>query len=117
MSARLRMRGVPGLQLHGFGESDGRPYEAVVSGGSAQSTSREATGLADRLEADGLRVCRGWSARCPLEGTTNVQGMSAERRHAGFLHVELAPDARDDGPDSDETADALGDLLRNWSTD
>lgn len=76
----LQKRGVPGLQLHGFAESSDRPYEAVVSGGSAQSTSREASALADRLESEGLRVCRGWSARCPLEGTTNVQGRSAERR-------------------------------------
>jgi len=108
---------VPGLHRHGFAESSDRPYEAVVSGGSAQSTSGEASALADRLESEGLRVCRGWSARCPLEGTTNVQGRSAERRHAGFLHVELAPDARDDGRDADETEEALGDLLRKWSED
>ncbi|QOV41521.1 hypothetical protein IM697_40555 [Streptomyces ferrugineus] len=113
----LQKRGVPGLQLHGFAESSERPYEAIVSGGAAQSTSGEATALADRLEADGLRVCRGWQARCPLEGTANVQGRSAERRHAGFLHVELAPDARDDGPDADETSDALADLLRTWADD
>ncbi|MER5941439.1 hypothetical protein ABT121_29425 [Streptomyces sp. NPDC001928] len=113
----LQKRGVPGLQLHGFAESSERPYEAVVSGGSAQSTSREASALADRLEGDGLRVCRGWSARCPLEGTTNVQGRSAEHRHAPFLHVELAPDARDDGHDADETEDALADLLQTWSND
>ncbi len=113
----LQKRGVPGLQLHGFAESSDRPYEAVVSGGSAQSTTGEASALADRLESEGLRVCRGWSARCPLEGTTNVQGRSAERRHAAFLHVELAPDARDDGRDADETEEALGDLLRTWSQD
>ncbi|MGC9536800.1 hypothetical protein [Streptomyces sp. UG1] len=113
----LQKRGVPGLQLHGFTEGSDRPYEAIVSGGSAQSTSGEATALADRLEADGLRVCRGWQARCPLEGTTNVQGKSAESRHATFLHVELAADARADGRDADETADALGELLTTWSTD
>jgi hypothetical protein len=113
----LQKHGVPGLQLHGFAETSERPYEAVVSGGAAQSVSDEASALADRLEADGLRVCRGWSARCPLEGTENVQGRSAEHRHAPFLHAELAPDARDDGPDADETARALGDLLRTWSSD
>lgn len=113
----LQKRGVPGLQLHGFAETSKHPYEAVVSGGAAQSASSEASALADRLEADGLRVCRGWSARCPLEGTTNVQGRSAQRQHATFLHVELAPAARDDGPDADETADALGELLDAWSND
>jgi hypothetical protein len=113
----LQKRGVPGLQVHGFAENSERPYEAVVSGGAAQRTSGEASALADRLESNGLRVCRGWSARCPLEGTTNVQGRSAERQHATFLHVELAPDARDDGPDADETAEALGELLSTWSDD
>ncbi|MFF0885330.1 hypothetical protein [Streptomyces sp. NPDC003456] len=111
----LQKRGVPGLQLHGFAQTSDRPYEAIVSGGAAQKASDEASALADRLEADGLRVCRGWSARCPLEGTQNVQGRSAERRHAPFLHVELSPDARDDGPDADETARALADLLRTWA--
>ncbi|MFH9010804.1 hypothetical protein ACH4C6_05470 [Streptomyces sp. NPDC017943] len=113
----LQKRGVPGLQLHGFAQTSDRPYEAIVSGGAAQKASGEASALADRLEADGLRVCRGWSARCPLEGTRNVQGRSAERRHAPFLHVELSPDARDDGPDADETARALADLLSTWSRD
>lgn len=113
----LQKRGVPGLQLHGFAQTSDRPYEAVVSGGAAQSPSGQAFALADRLEANGLRVCRGWSARCPLEGTENVQGRSAERRHAGFLHLELAPDVRDSGRDADETAKALGGLLRNWLAD
>lgn len=113
----LQKRGVPGLQVHGFAEDSERPYEAVVSGGAAQTASGEAAALADRMAADGLRVCRGWSARCPLEGTTNVQGRSAERQHATFLHVELAPDARGDGPDADEATDALGELLSTWSDD
>ncbi|GHH13687.1 hypothetical protein [Streptomyces lanatus] len=112
----LQKRGVPGLQLHGFAESSERPYDAIVSGGAGQTASGEATALADRLDSDGLRVCRGWQARCPLEGTTNVQGRSAERHHAGFLHVELAPDARD-GRDADETEDALIDVLTTWSDD
>ncbi|MER5375945.1 hypothetical protein [Streptomyces sp. NPDC002553] len=113
----LQKRGVPGLQLHGFARTRERPYEAIVSGGAAGSAPGEATALADRLKADGLRVCRGWSARCPLEGTTNVQGRSAERRHALFLHVELAPVARGDGPDADDAADALADTLATWDRD
>lgn len=110
----LQKRGVPGLQLHGFSRNRERPYEAIVSGGAAGSAPGEATALADRLEADGLRVCRGWSARCPLEGTANVQGRTAERRHALFLHVELAAVARGDGPDADDAAEALADTLATW---
>lgn len=111
----LQEHGVPGLQLHGFSASSGRPYDAVVSSGAAQSAPGTATALADRMEADGLSVCRGWSARCPLEGTLNVQGRSATRRHVPFLHVELVPDARGDGPLADEAAGALGELLTTWA--
>jgi hypothetical protein len=111
----LQKHGVPGLQVHGFSASSGHPYDAVVSSGAAQSTSGAAAALADRMEADGLRVCRGWSARCPVEGTQNVQGRSATRRHVPFLHVELVPDARGDGPLADKAAEALGELLGTWA--
>jgi hypothetical protein len=111
----LQRHGVPGLQVHGFAESSGRPYDAVVSSGAAQSAPGAASALADRLEAGGLRVCRGWSAHCPLEGTLNAQGRSAVREHSQFLHVELAPGARGDGPDAAEAAGALGELLAGWA--
>ncbi|MHB9859714.1 hypothetical protein [Streptomyces sp. YIM S03343] len=111
----LQKYGVPGLQVHGFAESSGGPYDAVISGGAAQSASNAASALADRMEADGLRVCRGWSAHCPLEGTLNVQGRSATRQHSPFLHVELAPDARGDGNDADKAAGALGATLATWA--
>jgi hypothetical protein len=111
----LQRHGVPGLQVHGFAESSGRPYDAVVSSGAAQSAPGAASALADRLEAGGLHVCRGWSAHCPLEGTLNAQGRSAVREHSQFLHVELAPGARGDGPDAAEAAGALGELLAGWA--
>lgn len=110
----LQKRGVPGVQLHGFAEASDRPYEAVLSTGAAQSANSGTSALADSLEADGLRVCRGWSARCPLEGITNVQGKDAQRQHATFVHVELAPSARGEGPDAKTTASALSDLLASW---
>ncbi|MER5993824.1 hypothetical protein ABT157_23255 [Streptomyces viridosporus] len=113
----LHKRGVPGVQLHGFAESTEERYDAVLSTGAAQSAPGEVAALADRLEADGLRVCRGWSARCRLEGTTNVQGKAAQRRHATFVHVELTSDARGDGPDADEAARGLSGLLTTWAED
>ncbi|MEV0638793.1 hypothetical protein AB0I77_28400 [Streptomyces sp. NPDC050619] len=113
----LQKRGVPGVQLHGFAKGPDRPYEAVVSTGAARRALAETTALADSLEADGLRVCRSWSARCPLEGVTNVQGKSAERRHAKFVHVELAPSARGDGADADATEKALTGLVTSWADD
>ncbi|WP_437034165.1 hypothetical protein [Streptomyces sp. enrichment culture] len=111
----LQKRGVPGVQLHGFAESTEDRYDAVLSTGAAQSAPGEVVALADRLETDGLRVCRGWSARCRLEGRTNVQGKAAQRRHATFVHVELAPDARGDGPEADEAARGLSGLLTTWA--
>ncbi|MFC5851366.1 hypothetical protein ACFPZI_05820 [Streptomyces chlorus] len=115
MVVELQKRGVPGIQLHGFAESSVKRYDAVLSSGAAQSAPGEASALADRLEADGLRVCRGWSAHCPLEGTSNVQGKTAQQHHATFLHLELAPDGRGEGPDSQEVVDALSGLLTTWA--
>ncbi|MBB3076364.1 hypothetical protein FHS41_002841 [Streptomyces violarus] len=112
----LQKRDVPGVQLHGFARDSDRPYEAVLSTGAARSTLTEAAALADGMEADGLRVCRGWSARCPLEGTANVQGKAAERHHAKFLHVELSPKARGDGTDADAAARALSGLVTTWNS-
>lgn len=113
----LQERGVPGIQLHGFAESTTDRYDAVLSTGAAESAPGEVSALADRMESEGLRVCRGWSARCPLEGTTNVQGRAAQRQHATFVHLELAPDARGDGRDADEAADAVSGLLSTWASD
>ncbi len=112
----LQQRGVPGVQLHGFAESTA-DHDAVVSTGAAESAPEEVSALADRMEADGLRVCRGWSARCPLEGKRNVQGRSAQREHATFVHLELAPSARGDGRDAEEAADAVSGLLSRWAQD
>ncbi|WP_030233841.1 MULTISPECIES: hypothetical protein [unclassified Streptomyces] len=112
----LQKRDVPGVQLHGFAKESHRPYEAVLSARAAWNTIDEAVALADGMQADGLRVCRGWSARCPLEGTTNVQGRAAQRHHARFLHVELSPSARGGGTDAKDTARALSELLMNWNT-
>ncbi|WP_436841154.1 hypothetical protein [Streptomyces bobili] len=118
MVLELQKRGIPGVQLHGFaedGSEDDDRYDAVLSTGATQSAPAEVAALADRLETDGLRVCRGWSARCRLEGRTNTQGKAAQRQHVTFVHLELAPSARGDGPDADEVADDLSGLLTAWA--
>ncbi|MBQ0828682.1 hypothetical protein J5Y05_19575 [Streptomyces sp. RG38] len=111
----LQKRGVPGIQLHGFARSTTDRYDAVLSTGAAQSAPGEVSALADRMETEGLRVCRGWSARCPLEGTTNVQSRAAKRQHATFVHLELAPRARGEGRDADGAATAVAGLLSTWT--
>ncbi|WP_416071740.1 hypothetical protein [Streptomyces sp. ID03-2B] len=112
----LQKRGVPGVQLHGFTDSADRPYDAVVSTGAVETAPAEVVAMADRMDDKGLRVCRAWAARCPLEGRANVQGRSADREHARFVHVELARHARaDDGRDTEEAVDALGGLVAGWN--
>jgi hypothetical protein len=111
----MQKRGIPGVQLHGFAKSSKRPYEAILSTGAMQTAPAEATALADLMENRDLRVCRGWADRCPLEGKTNVQGKSAKRHQANFLHVELAPVARGEGTEATEAMKALASLLAGWS--
>ncbi|WP_234315376.1 hypothetical protein [Streptomyces globisporus] len=111
----LQKRGVPGLQLHGFAKGPGRPYDAILSTGVAQAAPEEVAALAAHMETRDLRVCRGWADRCPLEGTRNVQGGTAERHHATFVHAELAPAARGDATKATEARAALSELLRTWS--
>ncbi|MEO3972525.1 hypothetical protein [Streptomyces sp. CAU 1734] len=111
----LQERGVPGAQLHGFARKSTRPHDAVLSTGAALTAPEEATVLADFMENRGLRVCRGWSDQCPLEGITNAQGRSAKRHGATFVHVELAPRARGDGEDAAVALRALSRLLAGWA--
>ncbi|MFG2899720.1 hypothetical protein ACGFZH_21885 [Streptomyces zaomyceticus] len=111
----MQKKGIPGMQLHGFARDADRPFDAILSTGATRTAPTEAAALADRMQGDGLKVCRGWSERCPLEGTTNAQGKAAKRNGATFLHVELAPGARGEGNDADEAAAALSGLLETWS--
>ncbi|MFH8715786.1 hypothetical protein OHB11_37900 [Streptomyces zaomyceticus] len=112
--AEMQKKGIPGIQLHGFARDSDRPFDAILSTGATRTAPMEAAALADRMQGDGLRVCRGWSRRCPLEGTTNAQGKSAKLDGAIFLHAELAPGARGNGNDADEVAVALSGLLETW---
>ncbi len=116
----LQKRDVPGVQLHGFAQTRSRPYDAVVSTGAARASTEDAARLAALMESRDLRVCRAWSAPCPLEGTTNVQGRSAQRHGAPFLHVELAPKARSAAPETREATrarTALATLLSTWTAE
>ncbi|WP_405851844.1 hypothetical protein OG361_03825 [Streptomyces sp. NBC_00090] len=113
--SELQKRGIPGLQLHGFARTPDRPYDAILSTGAAQTAPEEAAELAELMEGRDLRVCRGWADRCPLEGTTNVQGKTAKRHDATFIHAELAPGARGDGPEAARALTALSTLLSTWS--
>ncbi|MEI7034805.1 hypothetical protein [Streptomyces pratensis] len=115
MVTELQKRDIPSVQLHGFARTSDRPYDAILSSGAARTAPEGAAMLADLMAARDLRVCRGWSDRCPLEGTTNVQGKAAKRHETAFLHVELAPAARGDGSKAAEARTALSRVLSQWS--
>ncbi|MEW1698377.1 hypothetical protein ACIQCR_19595 [Streptomyces sp. NPDC093249] len=112
---QLQKRKIPGVQLHGFARAKDRPYDAILSTGATQAASTDARTLADLMEDGGARVCRGWSDRCPLEGTTNVQGKAAQQDGAAFIHVELAPDNRAETAEAQDTTAALTRLVTTWS--
>ncbi|MFJ2401425.1 hypothetical protein ACIOUE_08965 [Streptomyces xanthochromogenes] len=118
--AEMHKRAIPGVQLHGFAKGRDRPYDAILSTGAARSATGSATRLADFMKDRDLRVCRSWSDRCPLEGTTNVQGEDAKKRSGTFVHAELSPSARNEGNEGSEgkqaqARSALRELLVGWS--
>jgi hypothetical protein len=85
----LAKRGLPQVQLHGFHEQSLPGYDVVVSTGQARP-GPAARRIADRIDAAGLAVCRGWDDDCgKLEGTTNVQGKAAAEHGFVFLHIEV----------------------------
>ncbi|MFJ4340068.1 hypothetical protein [Streptomyces sp. NPDC088915] len=111
----LQKRGVPGVQIHGFAKASDRPYDAILSTGAARTAPADAGRLAALMEDRRFRVCKGWSDRCPLEGTTNVQGRTAKHLDATFLHVELAPALRSDDAKGVRAREALAELLAGWA--
>ncbi|MFB7514494.1 hypothetical protein [Streptomyces sp. NPDC056144] len=113
--SELQERGVPGIQVHGFARTPDRPHDVILSTGAARTAPGEVVRLADRMDGGDLRVCRGWADRCPLEGTTNVQGRAAKRRGVTFLHAELAPEVRSGGAETARAVAALSGLLVDWS--
>ncbi|WP_328450310.1 hypothetical protein [Amycolatopsis sp. NBC_00438] len=89
----LARRGLPQVQLHGFGDATLTSADVVLSAGAAEAGDA-ARRAADRLTADGFRVCRAWAEPCRgLAGTTNVQSQAAGR--TPFLHVELSRTVRE----------------------
>jgi hypothetical protein len=88
VATELARKGLPQIQLHGFDNSSLPGTGVVVSGGSTPHTQLHEQ-LADRVEAAGMVVCRAWQQSCGnLEGTTNVQGQTADSMGTVFAHIE-----------------------------
>ncbi len=95
------------LQIHGFEAAGDRPFDAVVSSGGTEP-SAEAEAAAAALTRNDIRVCLFGAQRCDdLGGTTNVQGDSAARAGASFVHLELALGLREPGLPRERTIEAL----------
>jgi hypothetical protein len=89
----LARRGLPQVQLHGFGDTTLTSADVVLSAGAAEAGDA-ARRAADRFAAVGFRVCRAWDEPCRgLAGTTNVQSQAVEG--TAFLHVELSRTVRE----------------------
>ncbi|MFJ9348616.1 hypothetical protein [Streptomyces sp. NPDC101237] len=114
--AELVRRGMPGLQLHGFAASTAPGYDAVASSGAGSAGRSDARRLADALGAHGFHVCRAWARKCPVEGSTNMEGRAADTADVPFLHVELAPGVRLESPAADRAATALSEITHRWAT-
>ncbi|WP_240529727.1 hypothetical protein [Streptomyces mangrovisoli] len=115
--AELVGRRLPGIQLHGFARDSAPRYDAIASTGAGTDGRAAGRALADALRAKDFAVCRAWARSCPLPGRDNVQGREAAAAGVPFLHVELAPPLRTDGPPADRTAQAIGTVTGGWAED
>lgn len=111
----LVTRRIPALQIHGFAEASSPGHDVVLSTGLAGRTPA-ASAAADRLTAEGFRICRAWSHNCgQLEGRTNVQAGTASDLGVDFLHVENSHTLREDPGARARLVTALGEIAQGWS--
>ncbi|MFE3827215.1 hypothetical protein [Streptomyces sp. NPDC059092] len=113
--AELVARRLPGIQVHGFADSSAPDHDLVVSTGAGETARPEAVTLARALTDDGFRVCRAWSAKCPLAGRKNKQGVLAADRDVPFLHVETSRTVRTDPSRMRAAIEAMAATARRWA--
>ncbi|MGW3184560.1 hypothetical protein ACWDD9_35350 [Kitasatospora sp. NPDC001119] len=113
----LTLRGLPGIQLHGFGAASLPGRDAVVSSGAGRpGPAAELT--AAGLGGAGLVVRRAWrEPGARLAGATNVAGLFAAGLGVPWLHVELAYGVRADPARRAAVARVLAATVRGWDAD
>ncbi|MGW2868199.1 hypothetical protein [Kitasatospora sp. NPDC001225] len=113
----LTLRGLPGIQLHGFGAAGLPGRDAVVSSGAGQpGPAAELT--AAGLGGAGLVVRRAWrEPGARLAGATNVAGLFAAGLGVPWLHIELAYGVRADPARRAAVARVLAETVRGWDAD
>ncbi|MBO1415562.1 hypothetical protein [Streptomyces sp. FH025] len=110
----LTGRGLPGLQVHGFGAASLPGWDAVVSSGAGRpGPAAELT--AEGLGRAGLAVRRAWrEPGVRLTGATNVAGRFAAGLGVPWLHVELVYGVRADPARRAAVAGVLAETVRSW---
>ncbi|MFJ1914094.1 hypothetical protein ACIOGX_19480 [Streptomyces sp. NPDC088147] len=114
--AELVARGLGGIQVHGFADKTARAHDAVVSTGAGDDGRPQAVTLARALTDDGFRVCRAWSAKCPLAGRANKQGRLAADDGVPFIHVEFSRTVREDTDRGRRVVAAMTTAVAEWKT-
>ncbi|MFB7273162.1 hypothetical protein [Streptomyces sp. NPDC056244] len=114
--AELVARHLPGIQIHGFADTTSPSHEAVVSTGAGDQARPQATTLARALKTASFRVCRAWTANCPLAGRTNKQGRLAADAEVPFIHVEFSRTVRTDPARTRDAVEAMSAAVADWHT-
>lgn len=114
--AELVARRLPGIQIHGFADTTSPSHEAVVSTGAGDQARPQAITLARALKTAGFRVCRAWTANCPLAGRTNKQGRLAADAEVPFIHVEFSRTVRTDPARTRDAVEAMSAAVADWHT-
>lgn len=105
-------RGTVVLQVHGFDDANHKGSAEVVLSSAQATPSPLVLDLAEALQAAGIDTCVYDGEQCSsLAGTTNVQAAHARDVGATFVHLELAPDLREDGPGREQLVKVLTDVL------
>lgn len=106
-------RGAAQVQVHGFADRADAP-DVVVSAGVARHGPL-LSAVAAELTGVGERVALGTDPACAdLAGRRNVQGRSAARHGAEFVHLELSRSVRREPARRDAVAAAITRAVQRW---
>ncbi|MCE7002229.1 hypothetical protein LWC34_05215 [Kibdelosporangium philippinense] len=107
VATRFADRGLPQVQLHGFGDAT-LPGRDLVLSASIGRPGVIAEHTALRLERAGLVICLVWREECGrLSATRNAQGRTAAAFDSPYLHVEASRSVREDTERRTAVIDAI----------
>jgi hypothetical protein len=111
VATNFASRGLPQVQLHGFGDATLPARDLVISTSTGQA-GEVAEHTALQLERAGLAVCLAWREECGrLGGTRNAQGRTAAAFGSPYLHVEASRSVREDAGQRTAVIEAITAVL------